>query len=52
MRFPNASAEAQRQLGARFDIKGFHDIVLRDGAVTLPMLRVAVARWIRERAKL
>lgn len=41
--------DAQRQLGPRFDIKGFHDVILRDGAVTLPMLRVAVARWIRER---
>ncbi|HUR20367.1 MAG TPA: DUF885 domain-containing protein [Vicinamibacterales bacterium] len=41
--------DAERQLGARFDIKGFHDVILRDGAVTLPMLRVAVARWIRER---
>jgi uncharacterized protein (DUF885 family) len=42
--------DAQRQLGARFDIRGFHDVILRDGAVTLPMLRVAIARWIRERA--
>jgi uncharacterized protein (DUF885 family) len=41
--------DAQRQLGTRFDIKGFHDAILRDGAVTLPMLRVAVAHWIRER---
>ena len=43
-------ADAQRQLGNRFDLKGFHDVILRDGAVTLPMLRIAVARWIRERA--
>lgn len=42
--------DAQRQLGARFDIKSFHDVILRDGAVTLPMLRMAVARWIRERS--
>jgi uncharacterized protein (DUF885 family) len=40
-------AEAQRQLGNRFDIKAFHDVVLRDGAVTLPMLRLAVAKWMR-----
>jgi uncharacterized protein (DUF885 family) len=38
-------------LGPRFDIKGFHDVILKDGAVTLPMLRTAVARWIRERSK-
>jgi len=44
-------AEAQRQLGAKFDVKGFHDVILRDGAVTLPMLRMAVSRWIRERNK-
>ena len=43
--------DAERQLGSRFDIKAFHDMVLRDGAVTLPMLRVAVARWIRERGR-
>jgi uncharacterized protein (DUF885 family) len=42
---------AQRQLGDRFDIKGFHDVVLKDGAVTLPMLSIAVARWVRERGR-
>ena len=42
--------DAERQLGTRFDIKSFHDVVLRDGAVTLPMLQKAVARWVRERS--
>lgn len=37
--------DAERQLGARFDIKGFHDVVLGDGSVTLPMLQAAVERW-------
>lgn len=41
--------DAESQLGARFDIKAFHDVVLRDGAVTLPMLQAAVARWVKER---
>jgi uncharacterized protein (DUF885 family) len=41
--------DAERQLGARFDVKSFHDAVLRDGAVTLPMLQEAVARWVRDR---
>jgi uncharacterized protein (DUF885 family) len=41
--------DAEERLGDRFDIKGFHDVVLRDGAVTLPMLRAAVERWVRER---
>ena len=38
--------EAEARLGRRFDIKGFHDTVLRDGAVTLPMLQRAVERWV------
>ena len=42
--------DAERQLGTRFDIKAFHDVVLRDGAVTLPMLQKAVARWVGSRA--
>lgn len=40
--------QARRELGDRFDIRGFHDVVLGDGAVTLPMLRAKVERWIRE----
>ena len=35
--------DAERQLGTRFDIKSFHDLVLREGAVTLPMLQKALA---------
>ncbi len=38
--------QAQRELGARFDLKAFHDAVLGNGAVTLPMLREQVERWI------
>ncbi len=43
--------DAERELGAHFDIKGFHDVVLGDGSVTLPMLQAAVARWTRERGQ-
>lgn len=39
-------AEAQQQLGDRFDIKGFHDAVLGSGPVTLPLLGELVASWI------
>ena len=42
--------DAEEQLGARFDVKAFHDVVLGDGAVTLPMLQATVARWVRERS--
>lgn len=37
--------DAARRLGDRFDIRQFHDAVLEDGAVTLPMLRAKIARW-------
>ena len=37
---------AARQLGARFDIRAFHDRVLENGAVPLPMLRATIERWI------
>ncbi len=39
-------ADARERLGDRFDIKGFHDTVLADGAVSLPMLADAVDAWI------
>lgn len=37
---------AQRELGPRFDIRAFHDRVLEDGTVTLPMLRDKITRWV------
>jgi uncharacterized protein (DUF885 family) len=40
---------AERELGPRFDVRDFHDAVLGHGAVTLPMLREAVDRWIVSR---
>jgi uncharacterized protein (DUF885 family) len=39
---------AQRELGPRFDIRAFHDRVLEDGTVTLPMLREKIERWVAE----
>jgi uncharacterized protein (DUF885 family) len=38
--------EARAALGARFDLRAFHDVVLEDGSITLPMLRTKVQRWI------
>ncbi len=37
--------EGKQRLGDRFDIKGFHDAVLRSGAVTLPVLREQVEAY-------
>jgi uncharacterized protein (DUF885 family) len=37
--------EAQQSLGARFDIKTFHDRVLEDGGVPLTFLKEKIERW-------
>ena len=39
---------AQRLLRGKFDIKAFHDRVLENGAVPLPLLRASIYRWIDE----
>jgi uncharacterized protein (DUF885 family) len=39
-------SDAERRLGSRFDIREFHDRVLENGAVTLPMLRQQVEQWV------
>lgn len=36
---------AKAKLGPRFDIKGFHDAVLTNGAVPLSVLETIVGRW-------
>jgi uncharacterized protein (DUF885 family) len=38
--------EAEKALGARFDVREFHDLVLADGAVPLWVLGEKVQRWI------
>ncbi len=37
---------AEEALGDSFDIRVFHDRVLADGSVTLPMLRTNIVAWI------
>jgi uncharacterized protein (DUF885 family) len=41
--------EAERALGGKFDVKGFHDAVLGRGAVSLPILQRQVASWVETR---
>jgi uncharacterized protein (DUF885 family) len=36
---------AERRMGERFDIREFHDRVLEDGTVPLPMLRAKIEAW-------
>ncbi|HET9327293.1 MAG TPA: DUF885 domain-containing protein [Candidatus Eisenbacteria bacterium] len=42
--------EAKQKLGARFDIKAFHDVVLGNGAIALPVLREQVENYIKQAA--
>ncbi len=39
---------AQSRLGARFDLRAFHDRVLEHGGITLPMLEESITAWIAE----
>ena len=44
-------ARAEHELGRTFNIKDFHDVVLRDGAVPLDLLEQNVDRWITKLPK-
>jgi len=39
---------AKAALGAKFDIRRFHEAVLRDGPMPLPVLDAKIARWIAQ----
>jgi uncharacterized protein (DUF885 family) len=41
--------KATRELGDKFDLRAFHDVVLGQGAVPLDMLEDQVNRWIKTR---
>jgi uncharacterized protein (DUF885 family) len=41
--------QAQQRLGARFDLKEFHDVVLSSGALPLDILEQQVNAWVAEK---
>jgi len=43
--------EATQKLGAKFNIRDFHDLILEDGSLPLWVLREKVERWIAELQK-
>jgi uncharacterized protein (DUF885 family) len=52
LKFQELRARAASALGARFDLRRFHDETLEDGALPLSILEAKVDRWIAaERAK-
>ncbi len=40
-------AEAEQALGSKFDVRQFHDVVLQNGSLPLPVLEQQVANYIR-----
>jgi uncharacterized protein (DUF885 family) len=41
-------SDAEQALGERFDARSFHDVLLRDGPITLPMQRAKITRWVED----
>jgi uncharacterized protein (DUF885 family) len=44
-------AKAEAELGAAFDLREFHDVVLGNGTVSLPVLAEQVESWIASQKK-
>ncbi|MDJ0812399.1 MAG: DUF885 domain-containing protein [Woeseiaceae bacterium] len=45
-------AQAEEELGDRFDLRAFHDRVVGFGGITLPMLHASILAWIEEQKAL
>lgn len=44
-------AQAEKRLGARFDLRAFHDVVLAEGHLPISMMRQRVKAWIEKQGK-
>lgn len=46
MKIVELRARAEKELGAKFDLRAFHDAVLAEGSVPLPLLEQRIDAWI------
>jgi len=51
MRIQALRREATKDLGSKFDLRAFHDVVLGSGAVPLDVMEANVRRWMAEASK-
>jgi uncharacterized protein (DUF885 family) len=51
LKFRELRARAERELGAQFDIRAFHDEMLNGGVLPLDMLDARTDAWIRAQKK-
>jgi uncharacterized protein (DUF885 family) len=49
LRIRELRALAERELGARFDLRAFHDMLLEEGAIPLPLLEERARVWTLSR---
>jgi uncharacterized protein (DUF885 family) len=49
LKFLELRERARKELGPKFSLREYHDLVLRDGSVPLDILEENVTAWIRGR---
>jgi len=51
MKFLSLKQKAKEELGSKFDIRKFHDLVLSEGAIPLNELDILVNEFIKSESK-